>query len=443
MWAQSATPLAMSHGEEAESVGRRAGRHRTPTAATSFTICSTGTLSGVNEKPYAFPLRLRDIGVRRDILRRELVSLVSNEEGWVDNTSPTEVGEGQAEIVTVPISELRPGESPRLRGQDRAHIARLAELETPLPPILVDRRTMKVIDGMHRLITASLKGHETVEVRFFDGSAEDAFLWAVKENVAHGLPLSLTDRRAAAARIILSHPELSDRALAKLIGLAARTVATIRRRVSDRAGPSTVRVGRDGKVRPLSGAAGRQRVADLMAEQPEVSLRELARRAGVSPATARDVRQRLARGETPARSQAAPAVRSLRPTDNATDSTDGQGEATSGQRETTVRPVRDHRSAVTSTELSDPAVHAVKSSALKKLQRDPSLRHSEPGRYLLRLLQYNAASEREWPRVLTALPPHCLATVAVLVRQYGEMWLNFAQELDERAQILDPWAGDG
>jgi transposase-like protein len=295
---------------------------------------------------------------------------------------------------------------------------------------------MKVIDGMHRLITASLKGQETVEVRFFYGSAEDAFLWAVKENVAHGLPLSLADRRAATARIILSHPELSDRALGKLVGLAARTVATIRHRVSDGAPLCTVRVGRDGKVRPLSGVEGRQRVADVMAEQPEASLRELARRAGVSPATARDVRQRLARGEGPARNQAAPAAGTPQPADNAADNTGNRKAAT-------VRPDRDHRPAVASAEPSDRVMYAPKVSALEKLLRDPSLRLSEPGRYLLRLLQVNAAGEQEWPRMLTALPPHCLATVVVLARQYGRMWLNFAQELDERAQILDPWAGDG
>ena len=44
------------------------------------------------------------------------------------------------------------------------HIARLAEAETRLPPILVDRRTMRVIDGMRRLIAASLKGQETIDV---------------------------------------------------------------------------------------------------------------------------------------------------------------------------------------------------------------------------------------------------------------------------------------
>jgi ParB-like chromosome segregation protein Spo0J len=354
------------------------------------------------------------------------------------------------EIVTVPIASLRPGESPRLNGQDKAHIMRLAELETALPPILVDRKSMKVIDGMHRLMVASLKGCETVEVLFFDGSAADAFLWAVKENVAHGLPLSLADRRAATARIILSHQELSDRALGELVGLAARTVASIRRSVANGTSPSDRRVGRDGKVRPLSGVEGRQRVADLLAEQPDASSRVLARRAGVSPATVRDVRQRLARGEAPARSMRGP--RGTPADDNAANTLVGKGgpvrktggtDHTAGQEVAAGQQARASYPPSLAADSPDSMLRAASATALEKLLRDPSLRHSEPGRYLLRLLQLNAAGEQEWPRVLTALPPHCLATVVVLARQYGEMWLGFAQELDERARILDPWAGDG
>src|ERR1051326_1883704 len=59
------------------------------------------------------------------------------------------------QVVAVPLLSLLPADSPRLNGEDRAHILRLAETETPLPPILVDKRTMRVIDGMHRLMAAS------------------------------------------------------------------------------------------------------------------------------------------------------------------------------------------------------------------------------------------------------------------------------------------------
>ncbi len=194
---------------------------------------------------------------------------------------------------------LRPADSPRLNGEDKAHIARLAETETPLPPILVDRRTMRVIDGMHRLMAASLQGRETIDVIFFDGSEADVFLRAVQENVAHGLPLSQADRRAAAERIVTSHPHMSDRAIGHSVGLAAKTVAAIRKSSSEEIPQSNARIGRDGRVRPLDSGAGRRRAAELLTQQPDASLRDVARAAGISPATVLDVRKRLERGESP------------------------------------------------------------------------------------------------------------------------------------------------
>jgi hypothetical protein len=55
------------------------------------------------------------------------------------------------------VLSLRAGESLRLNGEDKTHVERLAEAEGPLPPILVERRSLRVIDGMHRLLAASLK----------------------------------------------------------------------------------------------------------------------------------------------------------------------------------------------------------------------------------------------------------------------------------------------
>ena len=194
---------------------------------------------------------------------------------------------------------LRIGKSPRLNGEDRAHIARLAETDAPLPPILVHRRTMRVIDGMHRLMAASLQGRGMIEVEFFDGSEADVFLRAVQENIAHGLPLTQADRRAAAKRIIATHPHMSDRAIGHVAGLAAKTVAAMRKRSTEDPAQSNARVGRDGRVRPLDSSEARRRAAELLTGQPESSLRDVARAAGISPATVLDVRKRLERGESP------------------------------------------------------------------------------------------------------------------------------------------------
>jgi ParB-like chromosome segregation protein Spo0J len=297
-----------------------------------------------------------------------------------------DVGGSQRGVVSVPISLLTPGESPRLEGQDEAHVARLAEMDAPLPPILVDRATMRVIDGMHRLMAAQRNGRAAIEVEFFDGSEADAYVRGVASNIAHGFPLTQADRRAAVARIIELHPDMSDRAIAQVTGVGARTVARVRGRTNSAAPPANARVGKDGKVRPLNGAEGRAKAAQVIAEHPEKSLREIARRAGVSPATARDVRMRLERGEPPAPEQ--PPVPVRRPADADT--------------------------------------------VLDTLLRDPSLRQTEHGRQLLRLLRQNVGSVRELTALVPVVPPHCAALVSQLAGQFARGWLELADELDER-----------
>lgn len=304
-----------------------------------------------------------------------------------------------AQVTAVPLGSLAPGYSPRLGGEHRAHTLRLAQVETPLPPILVDRRGMRVIDGMHRLIAASLRGQETIDVEFFDGSSEDAFLHAVKVNVKHGLPLSLADRRAAAARIITSHPEMSDRAIGEAAGLAAKTVAGIRRGAAGT--QVSTRVGKDGRIRPLDSAQGRQRAAALLEKNPDASLREIARGAGISPATVQDVRNRIARGE----------------------------EHGGGRNAAPVRHASDPRQSL--------APSSAVSATLGNLLRDPSLRHNEHGRQLLRLLQINAVGFQEWPGIVAAIPSHRLASICWMARQNAQIWQGLAQELERRMQASD------
>jgi hypothetical protein len=319
-----------------------------------------------------------------------------------------------SEVVAVPIMSLRAGESPRLNGEDKAHIARLAETEVPLPPILVDRRTMRVIDGMHRLMAASLRAQETIDVMFFEGSEADVFLRAVEENVAHGLPLTQADRQAAAERIIATHPHLSDRAIGQASGLAAKTVAAIRKRSTEESQQSNVRVGRDGRVRPLDASEARLRAAEMLTDQPEASLRDVARAAGISPATVLDVRKRLERGESPVPERPSQATAAA-----------------------TSHPVQ----MVPPTARPDarPAVIDM-TATVEKLLRDPSLRNNERGKGMLRMLHVNAIGAEQLPDVAAAVPPHCVGIVVQLACQYAKMWQAFANELEDRARIIDPSA---
>jgi ParB-like chromosome segregation protein Spo0J len=288
----------------------------------------------------------------------------------------------------VPIALLLLGESPRLGGQDAEHVLRLAEAEGPLPPVLVERRGLRVIDGIHRVMAAMLTGRDSIEVEYFDGAEADAFLRAVESNTRHGLPLSRADRHAAVERILGSHPHLSDRAIAQVAGLGARTVADIRSRCHGAA--SDVRVGLDGKTRQADPEVGRREVVRLLAERPQSSLRQIARAAGVSPSTVSNLRRRLEQGE---------------------------------QVLTTPMPVPRSEAADAGVPSVDPAM------VLQKLVRDPSLRGKEEGRRLLRLLQLAAAVEQERRDLVAAVPTHCTTLVRQLALQYADTWATFARDL--------------
>jgi hypothetical protein len=244
-------------------------------------------------------------------------------------------------------------------------------------------------------------------------------LRAVEENIAHGLPLSQADRRAAAERIIASHPHMSDRAIAHSVGLAAKTVAAIRKRSGEELPQSNARVGRDGRVRPLNSEEGRRRAAQLLAQQPAASLRDVAHAAGISPATVLDVRKRLARGES--------AVPGKRPVDGT-----GNGAESDADDESPAPLAGLGPPACGPAAARDPVCEVA------KLLRDPSLWGSEGGKGMLRLLYVNAVAAEQLPDAAAGVPPHCVAVVVQLAWQYAKMWQDFAGELDRRARVIDP-----
>jgi transposase-like protein len=201
---------------------------------------------------------------------------------------------------------------------------------------------------------------------------------------------------------------MSDRAIAESAGLAAKSVASIRRRETDAAPELNARLGKDGKVRPLDSSEGRRRAAQLLTDQPQASLREVAKQAGISPGTVRDVRRRLERGMDP--------ILNLRNDKGHTDNgSDNHGAIRKGQR--TIRMER-----------------LASASILEKLMRDPSLRHSERGRQLLRLLQSNAIQPQERSKIIDSIPLHCADLVAQIAREYAGMWQEFAQDLSHQVR---------
>src|SRR6202012_870809 len=99
-------------------------------------------------------------------------------------------------------------------------------------PILV-QRSMHVIDGAHRVRAAQLRGQIVIRAILVDDNESEAFIRSVTANTRHGLPLTLRDRKQAAARLLRICPDKSDRAIAELAGLSGKTVGALRRSIAD------------------------------------------------------------------------------------------------------------------------------------------------------------------------------------------------------------------
>ena len=309
--------------------------------------------------------------------------------------------------VEVEVGSLSIGGSPRFSGTDPEHVEALAAAQTRLPPIIVHRGTMRVIDGAHRLMAARLRGRDKIAVRFFDGDEADAFVLAVRSNIAHGLPLSMADRKRAAGRIIASHPQWSDRRIASVVGIAPGTVAEIRKRTLGRLSAEHKRIGQDGRVRPVNGAEGRKLAIEIITANPGLSLRQIGRAAGISPETARDVRYRMRQGEDPL-----PKRESKRTGAEAEPAAarDGTGKGTAYRRV----PLPD------------------RAKVVERLRADPSLRFSETGRNLLRLLSMHMLSAEEWEQIIDNIPAHCGAIMARLAEECAGMWGLLAVRVERK-----------
>lgn len=267
------------------------------------------------------------------------------------------------QVTLVAVDALSAGDSPRLAGTNADHVRALAETTEQLPPILVHRPTMRVIDGMHRLRAAILRGDHTIEASFFDGDDTAAFVLAVQSNISHGLPLTHAERTAAARRIVLARPYWSDRMIAGMAGLSPKTVGAIRARSGEDVPRSDMRLGRDGKLRK--------------------------------------VRKQTGRRERPAELPASDVVRGVRVPVPLTQHTP---------------QIIDHGDVV------------------RALRNDPTLRFSETGRLLLRLLDLHSLHRNQWDSLVASVPPHWAHLVADIARECADAWRVFADGLEQSSK---------
>jgi hypothetical protein len=318
----------------------------------------------------------------------------------------------------VPVSSLIPGFHLRQDGTDAAHVRLLADAagSARLPSILVQRRGTRIIDGMHRVEVAKLRGEWNIRARIVDCTDEEALVLAVKSNTLHGLPLTRADRISSAKRILADHADWSDRSVAVITGLSAKAIASLRNSSTGETPFYGKRLGRDGKRRPIVPSEGRRRAAEYINAHPDASLREVARETDVSLGTVHDVRERIRRGEdqhgqVPGRPapRAVTAQTELAPADGlapvaaepASTAPAVMGPAVMGPAVmgpapagpvATSPPIRAIHAAVAARSAQRVAWSAVAT----KLAGDPTIRYTEGGRAFLRWMSGHSMQSDEW-----------------------------------------------
>jgi hypothetical protein len=284
-----------------------------------------------------------------------------------------------ADIVQVAVTSLQPGDSPRLHSESKAD-AQLMAAAVDVPPIIVHQATMTVIDGWRRVTAAQHRHQDVIAARFFLGTLQEGYVLAVAANAAHGLSLCTKDRKTAAARLLGTYPDCSDRMIAVIAGLSNHTVGDIRSHLSSgQIAQFRKRLGRDGKIRPATSRKG-----------PDTSSRVADEQTDGSPCTVHDVRDRVRQGGNPSVSKARAA----------------------------------------GLDYSIARGH----TALDRLRHDPSVRSHDDGKVLLRLLSDSLKHVSAVRALTRRTPEHCLNAVAEFAAALSDAWNRVAQELLARVR---------
>jgi uncharacterized ParB-like nuclease family protein len=363
----------------------------------------------------------------------------------------------QLPACDVLVNALSAGVSLRQSGTDAAHVQLLVDAagSAQLPPILVQIDGYRVIDGLHRLEAATLRGDSNIKARFVDCSDSEALVIAMRANGSHGLPLSRTDRVSGAQRVLGSHPDWSDRAVARITGLSAKTIASLRERSSAGTPFDGKRVGQDGRRRPVGPGEGRLRAAEYIAEHPNAPLRQVARETDVSLGTVHDVSARLRRGESPERSgrrtpdAAAPPLRSVHPDHTVPSVRSVQLSGEPSRPAPAVPGGADRGGAAPAVLRVAPSVNSASqrrnradeipawTTVAAKMAADPTIRYTAGGREFLRWMQLHAAElDDGWRELIDAVPAHWLGVIAPIAERIGKEWSLLAEGLRTKQDMM-------
>jgi hypothetical protein len=109
------------------------------------------------------------------------------------------------------------------------YMERMAEGDI-FPPAVVfyDGAEMWMAGGFHRYHATVGMGASTLSCDVREGTLKDAQLWAAMDNQGHGLPRTNADKRKAAACMLALQPALGNREIARKLGVSHAMVAAVR-----------------------------------------------------------------------------------------------------------------------------------------------------------------------------------------------------------------------
>lgn len=171
--------------------------------------------------------------------------------------------------TTLPLADIQIDVSlqPRVAGLNADHVRALQETPDTWPPLLVVRRGGQcvLLDGFHRYAAAQNLGLENVPATVIPPPDDgDLATLAFAANLAHGMPLSLADKRTRAERLLTEQSDVSNMEIARQVALSPTTIAAIRERLeaASTIAPAGHRVGKGGYTYAVP-ADSRRALGDL------------------------------------------------------------------------------------------------------------------------------------------------------------------------------------
>ena len=167
------------------------------------------------------------------------------------------------EWIPIHAIEVRRGLTPRAHEAPAEVAEAYATAWDALPPITVQRDTLILIDGYHRMLAAPLRISDLIRAVQVDVSEDELADEAVRLNVAHGVRLSAEERQRAVRGMLKRHPDWSNGRIAEWCGASERTVVTVRGKMlaSQEIAATKQRLGADGRVQPDRKAPGVAQIA--------------------------------------------------------------------------------------------------------------------------------------------------------------------------------------